>query len=372
MDPIAAFHRLEDLVDRKNVEGEPAEVVRSLRTRLPNLRNGSSSDWVDFYREALYATRMLSDRPAGPEPLSAAERRYIEALLNDVRDAPSGVADLWSRRLSDQRDELVSKAREEAARLKLVNEMPGDRLRVRVNSGDRHQWADWLEHYLRLWTDRVVNEVPAGIQAAQRDALARSPASLAPHVPPPPAVPAEPFSAAVDSDWSGLSADGTVPGAWALFGKSIRGGIFAVMMVATITGSIAAAFQSGGQSPARALIVLLLLIPVIIWARVSSDNQRRTAVDELQIKLEEQVRQRLLQLTQSRIDARLRSLRGWLQRAVRAARTEAQSWVRESQLRLAESGDRLNENRVAAAAAEITSAFETRIVELERASAVGR
>ena len=365
MDPIAAFHRLEDLVERKNVAGAPADAVKALRGRLGELRAAPPSEWVAFYREALAAAALLGSSSDSGSSLTSAERRYLESLLADVREASNGIGDLWSRRLQDQRDELLSKAKEEVAQLMPLSEVSQQRLRVRISSPERKQWVQWLEHYLQLWTDRVLNEVPAGITKAQKDSLSRAPATLAPHVPSPPAVPTEAFSPGVDADWSGLSVEGPVAGAWSLFGKSIRGGIFAVMMVATITGSAAAAFQGGTQSPLRALIVLLLLIPVVIWARISSQNQRRTAVETLRKQLESQVRQRLLQLTQSRIDARQRSLRGWLQRSVRAARTEAQSWMRAQQLEIAERADRAP-SRSSAVNAEIIDALQARIEELEQ------
>ena len=360
-DPIAAFHRLEDLVTRRSASDDIEQTVRDLRARLGQMRTASASEWAEFYTEALQAARALA-RPAAAA-LSVAERRYLDALFADIREAPTSVAELWSRRLQDQRDELVGKAREEVARLALTTELQGGRVHVRVAPIEGQQWVDWLEHYLGLWTKRVITEVPTAIRTAQKDALTHVPDSIAPHAPQPPQVPEEPFSASIDADWTGLAADGTVASAWSLFGRSARGGLFAVMTIATLGGSAAAALGTGTSSSlslSRGLIVLMLLVPVLIWAHLSSRAQRQSAIDDLTKKLDADVRQRVLQATQFRIDARFRSLRGWLQRQIRTVRTHGQAWLRSCQLQLADTGASRQEARVQSAISDVIVDLEAR------------
>lgn len=357
MDPIPAFHRLEDLVARRGIDGRPAKILQTLRDRLPSMRGAAAEEWSRFYRDAIHAARSIEAKPAA---MTAAERRYVEGLLNDVKDVPAAVAELWSRRLQDQREELSSKAREEVTKLSLRPALTRRRLRVEISSSDANKWVAWLEHYLRLWADRVVTGVPDEIRRAQADTMEGAPPDLAAHIPGRPEVPVTAFSATSDPDWSGLAADRAVPSAWSLFGRSVRGGIFAAMAVATLTGSAATVFRGGTDSTWRGLVVLLLLVPVVIWARLSSAGQRKTAVDDLEQQLQGEVRQRLLQSTQSRIDARFRALRGWLQRQTRTAKAEAQSWLRRTQLELAQ-GYEPADARLQAALLEIICDLEARV-----------
>lgn len=357
MDPIPAFHHLEDLVDRRRIGGPAAEIVQALRDRLPSMRGAPADEWSSFYRDAIRAARSIEAKPTA---MTAAERRYVEGLLNDVKDVPSAVAELWSRRLQDQREELSSKAREEVTKLSLDAEVTRRRLRVEVRPADANKWVAWLEHYLRLWSERVVAGVPDEIRRAQGETMDKAPPALAAHVPGRPEVPVAAFHATSDPDWSGLAADKAVPSAWSLFGRSVRGGIFAAMAVATLTGSAATVFRGGTDSTWRGLVVLLLLVPVVIWARLSSAGQRKTAVEDLERQLQSDVRHRLLQATQSRVDARFRALRGWLQRQTRAAKVEAQSWLRHTQLELAE-GYEPSDVRLQTARLEIIRELEARV-----------
>lgn len=366
MDPVAAFHRLEDLVDRHKLPERPARSVRALRQRLPTMRTAAPHEWVSFYSEAVAALRTIDEAPADKK-LSPGERRYVEGLLNDVREVPSSVFELWARRLQDQRDELMTKAREEVGKLTFVQDTTATAVRLQLSAQVQRRWTDWLDQYLDLWTHRVTTEVPAGIHTAQAEHLSRAPSALAALVPRAPAAPTEPAPAKLSSEWSELSKERSVAGAWSLFGRSVRGGIFLVMMLATVGASVAAAFGGSGTAIGRGLIVLLLLVPVLVWARITSQTQRSTAVETAAGQLENDLRSRLLQLTQNRVDGQYRALRGWLQRVVRAAKSEAQVWMRKGQLQLSAAEAHARDERVYAAAHEIISALEARIADLSTA-----
>jgi len=334
-DPIAAFHQLEDLVERQGVSGPPRDALRALRGRVPTLRGAEPAQWRAFYEEAVTATRELVDR--GPDAsLSAGERRYVEGLLSDVRDAPSGVSDLWTRRLRDQREELASRAKEEVHQLELAVSAAGGHLEVDLALGELPRWQSWLDEYLDLWTERVTTGAHQDLLRAQEACLERAPEALGQWVRPLPRIAALPPPPSSEANLTTRREQGDLPGSWALFARSARGGLFAAMAAATVIGSLVATFKGAGTTPSRGLFILLLLLPALLWAKVSSGKQRQAAASQQQKKLQDAVRAQLLQATIARIDARGRALSGWLQRQMQAAKGEGLGWSRGLQLRLAE------------------------------------
>ncbi len=345
VDPIEAFYSLEAAV---RAAARPAlrERMAAVRARVsPRL---SAQEWAALYREAAAIAAELSGL-AGPESspsvsVDDATRRFVDAALRDALGAPHAVNEEWSARLQRQRDaELLAKAKAEVEMLEFDLERTGARLTVRLPAAQATRWCDWLSSWLGVWANKVTERVPATlaekVEVALEPAWARLPkglvaqmqpsANIAPYVVPPFAL--------------GLLEETTkLPTTFELFFQSFRNAMFAIMGIAAVLASGAAALL-GEKTHLRALGPLLVLpLGVLVYRHARARAHEHQA--EREAALRKVLAAKILQSTKDHLDVVHAGLRAWIQRHSQASREAIQRYANETAFRL----DAVSDGRKAA------------------------